>query len=123
MGDRSGLQQRWYQLTGVLRRNTDPVKFSVAFIFEQARNKVSTVMAGPLKGRLHSKGIAKLCHLQKRVTVFFCQCECQMGDAGRSHNRKPRPPMDFIIEDVAKFMIQHRLTVLWGREHWVNAAQ
>jgi hypothetical protein len=31
--------------------------------------------------------------------------------------------MDFIIQDVAKFVIQHCFSLLWGRDHEVNAAQ
>jgi hypothetical protein len=46
-----------------------------------------------------------------------------MGNAGRGYNRKPRPPMDFIVQDAAKFVIQHRFSLLWGGCHEVNAAQ
>ncbi len=81
------------------------------------------MVAGTLKRGLHPKGITELGHLQKRITVFFCQREGQMGNAGRGHNREPRPPMDFIIENVAKFMIQHRFSLLWCCLCEVNAAQ
>ena len=98
----------------ILRRHADPVKLPVALILEQARGELGAVVAGPFSRRLHPEGVTEFCHLQKRIAVILCQGVGQMRDAGRGHDRKPRPPMDFIVKNLAKFVIQHYFQLLWA---------
>jgi len=45
--------------------------------------------------------------LQNWIAVVLRQRVGEMRDAGRGHDRKSRPPMDFIVQSLAKFVIQH----------------
>jgi len=107
----------------ILRRDTDPVKLSVALILEQARGKLGAVMAGSVNRRLHAEGIAELGYLKKRIAIVLCQRVGEMCDAGRGHDRKPWPPMDFVVKNMAKFVILHYFPLLWAGSWAVNAAQ
>jgi hypothetical protein len=44
----------------------------------------------------------------QRIAIVLAEGEGQMGHAGRSRNGKPRPAMEFVVQDVSKFVIAHR---------------
>ncbi len=71
-------------------------------------------MAGTLSWRLHAQGVTEFGHLQKRIPVILAQGVSQVRDAGRGADCQPRPSMDFVVKDMAKFMILHNFQLLWA---------